>query len=126
MYVADTHAWLYYILDKLPKTADQAFKLAESGLEVILVPSIALNECIWLIERGKISIDYKELFGKFDLSSNFIVFPLDLKVTKEVPYTKLGELHDRIIVATANITGSTLITKDSEIAESDIVKTIWK
>ncbi|MFQ6061919.1 MAG: hypothetical protein ACE5J9_01925 [Methanosarcinales archaeon] len=40
MYVADTHAWVYYLLDKLPTKANNIFISAESGETTILVPSI--------------------------------------------------------------------------------------
>lgn len=34
-------------------------------------------------------------------------------------------MHDRIIVATAEIHNATVITKDKKIVESKIVDTIW-
>ncbi len=39
--------------------------------------------------------------------------------------TKLPELHDRIIVASADILKAGLITKDENIKKSGYVKTIW-
>jgi len=40
-------------------------------------------------------------------------------------YKKLNDIHDRIIVATANLIGAGLITNDSEIKNSSYVKIIW-
>jgi PIN domain nuclease of toxin-antitoxin system len=38
---------------------------------------------------------------------------------------KLKEIHDRIIVASAKILNTKLITKDKEIKKSRIVETVW-
>ena len=84
-----------------------------------------INECIYLIEKEKLKLDYKTLFSRFEESNNFLIAPLDLEITKIVPNIKLRELHDRIIVATAKFLDATLITKDKEIIKSRIVKTIW-
>lgn len=125
MYVADTHAWIRYLLNNLSPNSEEAFSKVEKGREVMFVPTISLNECIYLIERNKIILDYETLFSKFEESNNFIPAFLNLEITKQVPKIKLRELHDRIIVATANVLNAPLITKDKEIIKSKIVKTIW-
>ena len=125
MYVSDTHAWIYYLLNRLPEKVDSIFTTVEKHDETMFVPTIVLNECIHIIESGKISLDYEELFAKFDTSDNFVVVPLDLEVTRLVPKIRLSELHDRIIVATAKILNAVLVTKDKKIAESGLVKTVW-
>jgi len=38
---------------------------------------------------------------------------------------EIVEPHDRIVVATAKLLNSTLITKDYKIISSGLVKTIW-
>lgn len=102
MYVADTHAWVYYLLNKLPRAANQVFTSTENGKDVMFVPTIALGECVYLI-----------------------VVPLTFDITKTLPNINLKELHDKMIAATAKFLGATLITKDKEIRDSNIVKTIW-
>ena len=126
MYVADTHAWVYYLLNRLPNTSNNIFASVENGNDVIFVPTIALSECIHLIGKKKIILTYEGLFSRFDESNNFIVAPLNLDITKHVSEINLKELHDRIIVATAEFLNATLITKDKEIIKSGIVKTIWQ
>jgi PIN domain nuclease of toxin-antitoxin system len=44
---------------------------------------------------------------------------------KLLPETRLKELHDRIIVATAKILNAKLITKDRQIRDSGIVEIVW-
>lgn len=125
MFVADTHAWVYYLLDRLPSRTNSVFKSVESFKDTMFVPSIVLAECIHLIETKRIKLDYNELFSRFEKANNFVVMPLELGVLRMLPAIKLSELHDRIIVATAKSLDAVLITKDNEIIDSGFVKTIW-
>ena len=125
MFVADTHAWVYYLLDRLPEKADNIFKSVEHFEDVMFVPSIALSECVHLVETGRIKLDYNVLFSRFSESGNFMVLPLDLEAVKMLPYIKLNELHDRIIVAAAKSLNAVLLTKDGELKKSGLVKTVW-
>lgn len=124
MYVADTHAWVYYLLNKLPSASNQVFTSVENGDDIMFVPTIALCECVHLIGRNKLILTYDELFSRFDESNNFFVAPLNFEITKSIPEIYLKELHDRIIVATTKFLNATLITKDKEITKSNIIKTI--
>ena len=125
-YVADTHAWVYYLLDMLPRGADEVFRRAERGEATIFVPTIVLAECIYLVERGRISLSYDELFSRLKIAGNFLVVPLTLEVVEEIPRVPLRELHDRIVVATARLLDAALITKDDEIRASRLVETLWE
>lgn len=125
-YVADTHAWIYYLLDILPKKADEAFKNAERGEAIMYVPTIVLAERIYLAERGRISLNYDELFSRFGIAGNFVDVPLTLEIVREATRVPLRELHDRLIVATAKLLGAVLITKDKEIRASGLVRTLWE
>lgn len=124
-YVSDTHAWVYYLLNKLPKKANKAFKSVEKGKSIMFVPTIALAECIYLIEGKKITLNLKELFVKFETGRNFVPVSLNFEIIKEISKVKLEELHDRIIVATAMLLNAKLITKDTKIKDSELVETIW-
>lgn len=125
-YVSDTHAWVFYLLDKLPKKANDVFLSVEKGRGFMFVPTIVLAECIHLIEGGKISLDYKQLLNKFEVSANFIPVSLNFDIIRQLPEIKLTELHDRIIVATAKILNAKLISRDEEIVRSGLIETIWK
>ncbi len=124
-YVADAHSWVYYLTGKLSKKADEIFTSVENGEDVIYVPTIALAECLYLSDKGKISLDMKELLTKFKISLNFIPVSFNFEVLKILPTIKMTELHDRIIVATSKLLNSKLITKDEEIKNSGLIETIW-
>jgi len=125
-YVADTHAWVFYLLDRLPEGANGAFLQAELGRAVVFVPTIALAESVYLVEKGKIALDVSELFSKLRIGGNFIPASLTLEVVERIPAIPLTEIHDRIIVATAQALEAKVLTKDEHIVGCDIVETIWK
>ena len=56
----------------------------------------------------------------------FSFYPFDEQVLRALEDVRMRELHDRIIVATAQVLrAEALITKDEEIRRSGIMATIW-
>jgi len=60
------------------------------------------------------------------VAENFIPVPLTLEIVENLVKHPLLEIHDRIMVVTAKLLNASLITKDKEIMESKLVKTIWE
>ena len=83
-----------------------------------------MAECLYLVENGKIELDFDDLLRKIEMSKNFISVSFNLPVMKLLPGIRLEELHDRVIVATAKILDAKLITKDREIRDSGIVEVV--
>lgn len=131
-YVADTHAIIWHISNdrRLSDTARTVFNLADSGLNQIMVPSIVLVEIVHLIERNRISpTALDRLFAILNLeASNYESIPLDADVARSVrdlDYTKIPEMPDRIIVATANYLGLDILSRDRAIVDSGLVNVVW-
>lgn len=128
IYVTDTHPFLWYLSedDRLSKTAKSAFDMAESGGATIIIPTIVLAESMHVLGKGQFAIRFEDIIKKAETGWNFTTMPLDISIIKRIEnLTKLPELHDRIIVATADILKSELITRDRAIKKSGYVKTIW-
>ena len=125
LYVTDTHALVWYILDTLPESANKVFTSAEKGESTIFVPTIVLAECFYLVEKGRVNFNFDDLLKRIEMGKNFISTSLDLQVITLLPEIKIGELHDRIIVATAKILNAGLITRDRKIKEAEIVEIVW-
>jgi len=125
LYVTDTHAFIWYVVGKLPPKVDEVFRSAEKGESIIFIPTVVLAECLYLVENKKIDLDFNELLERIEISSNFIPASFNFQVVKLLPEIKLSELHDRIIVATAKLLNAKLITKDREIIESRFVEVVW-
>jgi len=84
-----------------------------------------LAECLHLVENEKIDLNFSDLLKKIEMSRNFVPTSFNFQVMKVLPEIRIKELHNRIIVATANILNAKLITKDREIKEAGIVETVW-
>jgi PIN domain nuclease of toxin-antitoxin system len=62
---------------------------------------------------------------RFEIGRNFLIAPLNFEIVKTMPRIKLKEMHDKIVVATAQAYNCKLITKDEEIRKSGLVPTVW-
>ena len=128
MYVTDTHGFLWFLTEdnRLGKNARKIFKLCDSGQEIIVIPSIVLLECLYICEKKKVNIEFKEIIEKISESLNYIIYPLNEEIILECyVMSEIGDLHDRVIVASAKILNAKLITKDEKIKRLKIIETIW-
>jgi len=128
MYVADTHAFLWFLTEdkRLGSKAKEIFDSCDKGEAIIVIPSIVLIEALFICERKKADLKFKKVLEKIQNSLNYPVYPLDLKIVSICQELKqLNDPHDRIVVATAKFLNAILITKDEKIRESKLVKIIW-
>lgn len=111
--------------DKLSQDARQAILRAEK-YGTIYVPTIALLEVLRLAEKGKIALPFDILLSKLEKSKHHEVIPFDTKLLKVAMPIQGLELHDRVILATALMTESDLVSKDRVIkANSYGANVIW-
>ena len=88
------------------------------------VPKV--TEIIYIAKKGKITLTFEQTLKKLEEYENFEIAPLDVDVLIVVDKIEAElEMHDKIIVATALHSKTTLITKDKLIEEAGIVSTIW-
>jgi PIN domain nuclease of toxin-antitoxin system len=128
LYTADTHALVWHLTRSplLSKRVRECFREAEQGTASIIIPTIVLAELLFIIEKKKLPLRFEELLDTLFTSLNYTVYPFDFQVLANLSkLSALPELHDRIIVATALVTGSSLLTKDRSIIEAEIVRSIW-
>ena len=128
LYVTDTHPFLWYLSEdkRLTKTAKSVFDEAEDGNVIIVIPTIVLAESLHILEKERVAVKFKDIVRKIEIGWNYTTIPLDMRIVKRIEeFTKLPELHDKIIAASADILKAELITKDDEIKKSGYVKTVW-
>ncbi|MBI4044924.1 MAG: PIN domain-containing protein [Candidatus Diapherotrites archaeon] len=128
IYVTDTHSFLWYLSQdkRLGKNALIAFDSAEKGEATIIVPTIVLAEAFYVCKAKGIDVKFAQLLEKIEIGWNYTSTPLDFNVIKQIQkLDKVKELHDKIIVATAQLLGAKLITKDKEITRSKYLEVIW-
>ena len=131
-YVTDTHPLLWHMFGdrRLSSTVQNIFSEADSGLHQILIPSIVLVEVVYLAERNRIDpTTLDRVLSMLSMAAtNYEVAILDIGVVRTLTAldsSKIPEMPDRIIVATANHRGLHLLTRDRAIAASGLVGTVW-
>ncbi len=129
IYVADTHGLLWFLTEdpKLPEKARKVFEEVERGNGTVVIPSIVLAELLHICDgNDKLKDLFLEIIKKITLSTNYTIYDLNLNVILECRnLINVSEMHDKIIVATARILNSIVITKDKNIIDSKYVETIW-
>ncbi|OGY25418.1 MAG: hypothetical protein A2Z24_02925 [Candidatus Woykebacteria bacterium RBG_16_44_10] len=113
--VIDAHALLWHLEDS-PRLSNRARKVIDAA-ERIYIPTIVLLEVCNILEKRKEQDKFLEILERLLTQRKFIVYPLSTEVVKEFIKIEKQEIHDRIIVATANLLDAAIITKDPEISK---------
>ena len=125
--ILDTHAFIWYLdkslNNKLSQKALKAIQEAE-GTYTIYIPIIVLMEILYLVEKGRINLSFPKLLLTLEESMNYRIVSFDTRLLKIAETIKGMEAHDRLIMATALLTGSPLVSNDKEIHAKGI-KVIW-
>jgi len=103
-HVTDTHSFLWYLTDspKLSPKARAIFDSCDRGEVIIIIPAIVLLECIDIFDKKKIDLNFEDIILKIFQANNFIFSEINWSLILKVNKVKgLKDLHDRIIVATA-------------------------
>ena len=130
MYVADTHALVHYSFTKRPLLGKMAKKIledAEAGKTIVFVPTVVLWEICSLAELGRINLHqtFEHWCRSLDSQPGFSIVNLEWLDIKEARHLTLKDPFDRLIAGTALRLDATLITKDRQLVESNVVQTIW-
>ena len=126
-YIADTHTFLWYLSDspKLSQKARAIFDACDRGEVNIIIPAIVLLESIDVIDKKKIRLNFDEIILKIFQANNFLFSEIDWSLILKVNKIKgLKDLHDRVLVATAQLFNAPLISKD-KIIKNFHKNTVW-
>ena len=131
MIVLDTHAWVWWVSGARAlsaKVARQIERHRERG--TIRISSISVWEVAQLVERGRLELtmNVADWVARSEALPFLEFVPVDNRIA--LASTRLpGSFHadpaDRIIVATTQGLGATLITKDDKLRRYEHVETLW-
>jgi PIN domain nuclease of toxin-antitoxin system len=127
IFVMDTHPLVWHFTNnpRLSSPAKEAFNLISTGEAVGIIPSIVLAEIIHLADSKRVPVSIEKIIADLQQSTNFGIVSLDLSIIILMIPLKSYELYDRVMVATTQSFGASLITKDEQIRKSRTVNCIW-
>ena len=128
-YVTDTHALVWRLTDdgRLGASARRVFEQAEDGQTVIVIPAIVLAELLHIARGKRIALTFRETLERIEESSNYEVAPLNLPTLRAADAIVADlELHDRLVLATAQLVDAPLLTKDAAIQATGLVHIVWE
>jgi predicted nucleic acid-binding protein len=129
-YVLDTIAFVKYLEDRLPRKADTAFRRAEKGEAILLIPHIVIGEFIYIALKNRLKTSnnvtaIREVMHLIETAGYIKPVDMDFKAWEEFLTLEIPELHDRMICAIAKSKGASLITPDAKISTKG-VQTLWE
>ncbi len=131
MIVLDTHVWVWWVsgANPLPPRVKSRLESARQDRS-IRISSISVWEVAQLVAKGRLELtmDTADWVARSESLSFLEFVPVDNRIA--IRSTSLpGRFHsdpaDRMIVATAQSLGATLITKDEKLRRYPHVETLW-
>jgi PIN domain nuclease of toxin-antitoxin system len=130
-FVTDTHPFIYHVTgrrNRLGRRALSVFDAVKRGRNTMIVPFTALEEVMLLSEIGKIRLPlpFRDFVVSIRQADNFDLGVNDADLLLEAAtFTTVRDPYDRLIIAQARVAGLPLITGDTKIHKSGLVRTVW-
>jgi PIN domain nuclease of toxin-antitoxin system len=130
MIVLDTHIWWWSISEPAQLSRKARQLITKTPPEQRAIASISIWEFAMMVTRSRINLTISpdEWLDYAVHKTGLTILHLNSKITLE-SCNLPGKFHkdpaDRIIVATARVSRSQLITKDQKIIEYPHVTTVW-
>ena len=130
MIVLDTHTvvWALAKHPRLSLAAKRSIESAERQGVQLTVASSSLYEVANGVVRGRIEANLALADLLREIEIRFLIQPLTAEIAlaaAQLPATFPSDPFDRIITATALVSGAVLITADERIRHSGAVRTVW-
>ena len=125
--VTDTHSLVWYFTEDA-LLSENALNAFEESLDTgsIIVPTVVLAEVMYICQKGRISLAFRETVSRLEECDNFQIVPLNVDILRTADNIGVGmEMHDQLIIATTVYFGVPLITRDRQIRESKMVEIVW-
>jgi PIN domain nuclease of toxin-antitoxin system len=126
----DTHAWVWWAggSPDLPPSVRRRVQVA-FGEGRLWLSAISAWEVALLVQRGRLVLRYpvREWIARSEALAGLRFLPVDTGIA--IRSVELSDLHpdpaDRLIVASAERLGATLVTKDERLRAYPGVTTLW-
>ena len=125
-YLLDTNAIIRHFAQtsKLGKKAKGIIAQAEKNQHQLFVSIISLMEIMYLAEKKRIPLTLSEILDDLASKKCYSVVDFNVNILKEAERIKFYELHDRLILATAKLLGTPVISSDQEFKNVEYIDII--
>ncbi len=124
-FVTDTHCLLWYLQgDKRLSTASRRLFDGHDKAKQVVIPTIVLAELLHLSRKYQVPFSFEKLLASLAGDERYDMMSLTVEVIREAMALGPLEMHDALIVATALHLDIPLMTRDQEIVDSGVIKTI--
>ena len=126
-YLLDTNALIRHLAQtaKMGIKAKEIIALGEKNQHRLYVSVISLMEIMYLAEKNRIPLTLSEVLDNLASKSCYSVVDFNVDVLKEAERIQFYELHDRLILATAKLLGTPVISSDKEFKTVKDIEVIW-
>ncbi len=130
MILLDTHVvlWLALAPERISAKSRAAIKETRLAGEALAISDISLLEIAMLYSKARVRLSATLETFLSEVEARFTVLPISGRICVRalaLPGKYPKDPADRIIVATALVEGTPLLTADSEIRRSKALHTIW-
>lgn len=130
MILLDTHVvvWLAFDQDQLSGKAKTEINHARKNASGLAISDITLLESATIASKGRIRLNISIESFLLEVESRFVVLAMSSRVCARamaLPPSYPKDPADRIIGATAQVEGLSLLTADRQIRRSKAVHTVW-
>ena len=124
-FVTDTHCLLWYLQgDKRLSMASRRLFDGQDKSKQVVIPTIVLAELLHLSRKYRVPFSFEKLLAALAGEERYDMMSLTVEVIREAMMLGPLEIHDALIVATALHLDIPLMTRDQEIVDSGVIKTI--
>lgn len=114
--VIDTHA-LLWLLTNDKKLSNRAKTIVRKSTQ-IFIPTIVLLELLYLLDKKDLANTFSDVLKVIKSDAKYSIFSLDIVTVELIAKDSIKlEMHDRVIVATAQLLGVAIVTRDRGISQ---------
>jgi PIN domain nuclease of toxin-antitoxin system len=98
----------------------------ETGRAIAWIPAAVAAEIALLRERERIAVGVPQLRTAIEQTPGLQFLTLDLRQVEEfASLTAIKDPFDRLIISACRVTGAQLISRDTNLTASKIVRSLW-
>lgn len=111
---------------KIGRKAADILDMIETREDLLIVSAISLMEILYLSEKNRIAIDLAGTLESIESSPKYAMVDLNVDILRVAETILFGELHDRLILATAKWLEIPILSSDTAFEGVRGVDVIWK